>query len=414
MTMLIIAYLSNQFPSAVEPYVTDEIQELEGRGAHIIPSSARRPLKPPLCFPDFAARTLYLQPLKPKVALRALYLCFAEFPLLASLYGRVLFHGRESPLRRAKALVHTWLGVYYALLLKDRGVEHIHVHHGYFASWIAMVAARVLGIGFSMTLHGSDLLVHRAYLDTKLENCRFCLTISSFNRWHLLKHYPAVSPGKVLIRRMGVELLRFSSPRSIIERDGKCMVLLSVGRLHPVKDHAFLVHACRKLKDRGFTMLCLIVGEGRERVALEHLIDQLDLKQEVELVGELPRDWISYYYQLADLVLLTSRSEGIPLVLMEAMALERTVLAPAITGIPELVEHGKTGFLYRAGSLEDLVMQIETIWNMRSTHAPLRKAARDHVQAYYNRKKNLGAFADSFLARVRLNRDSSYENSLLQ
>jgi len=305
-------------------------------------------------------------------------------------------------------------GIYYALLLKGRGVEHIHVHHGYFGSWIAMVAARVLGVGFSMTLHGSDLLVHRAYLDTKLENCRFCLTISSFNRLHLLKHYPAISPDKVLIRRMGVELLQFLSAPPLLESASKCMVLVSVGRLHAVKDHAFLIRACHKLKDRGFKMLCLIVGEGPERASLEHLIDQLDLRHEVELLGALPRDWISYYYQLADLVLLTSRSEGIPLVLMEAMALERTVLAPAITGIPELVEHGKTGFLYRAGSLEDLVQQVETIWKMRSAHAPLRKAARNHVQAYYDRKKNLGAFADSFLARVRLSRDSSYENSLLQ
>ena len=68
-------------------------------------------------------------------------------------------------MRRLRALLHTWLGVYYALLMEDYGVGHIHVHHGYFSAWVGMVAARILDIPFSMTLHGSDLLVHAAYLD---------------------------------------------------------------------------------------------------------------------------------------------------------------------------------------------------------------------------------------------------------
>ena len=83
--------------------------------------------------------------------------------------------------RRLKTLLHTWLGAYYAVLLRDRGVDHIHVHHGYLGSWIAMVAARLLAVDFSLTLHGSDLLLNGAYLDAKLKHCRFCLTISEYN-----------------------------------------------------------------------------------------------------------------------------------------------------------------------------------------------------------------------------------------
>ena len=84
--------------------------------------------------------------------------------------------------RRLKALLHTWLGAYYAGLLRERGVTHIHAHHGYFGSWIAMTAARLLGVSFSLTLHGSDLLRDGVYLETKLKNCRFCVTISEYNR----------------------------------------------------------------------------------------------------------------------------------------------------------------------------------------------------------------------------------------
>jgi glycosyltransferase involved in cell wall biosynthesis len=337
-----------------------------------------------------------------------------RFSELSDFYRRVLIQGRESPLRRIKALLHTWIGIYYALTLEGRGVEHIHAHHGYFGSWVAMVAARMLGITFSITLHGSDLLLHRAYLDTKLKNAAFCLTVSGFNRRHIVQNFPDICPEKVLVQRMGVELLENRSHSTDDERKSDCMVLLSVGRLHAVKDHAFLIRACRILKDRGLPFLCLIVGEGPERAPLQRLIARLDLKQQVELLGQLPHDWVSYYYQIADLVLLTSRSEGIPLVLMEAMVQERTVLAPAITGIPELVEHGKTGFLYRAGSLEDFTSQVETIWRKRSSLQGLRRAAREHVLLHYNRDNNLVAFADTFLGRIGSSKaKSAYENSVL-
>ena len=410
-----VAYFSNQFPSRVEPYVLAEIEQLRRRGIEVIACSARRPSPSALndSMQSVAAETTYLQPLQWRVAIRAAFACFRLFPTLADLYTRVLARGRETPVRRAKALLHTLLGVYYALLLEGRKIEHIHVHHGYFGSWIAMVAARVLGVGFSMTLHGSDLLMHHAYLDSKLINCSFCLTVSEFNRGHILRHYPRISPEKILVQHMGVDPLQYTASPISREPMGDCMILLSVARLHAVKDHAFLIRACRMLKDRGLNFLCLIIGEGPERSPLERLIAQLDLRQQVELLGELPQDWVSNYYRIADLVVLTSRSEGVPLVLMEAMALERTVLAPAITGIPELVNDGENGFLYRAGSLKDFVAHVQAIWAHRDSHLPLRRAARQHVIKHYNREKNLCTFAETFLLRIHKVKNS-YEDPVLQ
>ena len=112
----------------------------------------------------------------------------------------------KAALQRLKALVHTFLGACYAAMLMARGIEHIHVHHGYFGSWIAMAAARMLGVEFSMTLHGSDLLVHGTYLDVKLTECAFCLTVSEYNRQYILQHYPGVQPQNVIVARMGVEV----------------------------------------------------------------------------------------------------------------------------------------------------------------------------------------------------------------
>jgi len=411
-----VAYLANQFPSQVEPYVPAEIRELRRRGFKVFPGSARvsstcldTELK------SFLLETVYLQPLSLSLLVRAAWLCLRKSRSISDLFSRVLMRGKEGPDRRVRALLHTWLGACYALLLEGCGVEHIHVHHGYFASWIAMVAARLMGISYSITLHGSDLLLHKTYLDTKLENCSFCVTISEFNRQHILEHFPNIPPDKLIVQHLGIVARCQDSSITPGTPSPASFVMLAVGRLHPVKDHAFLIRACRQLKTKGTKCLCLIAGEGQERMQLEKLIKDLDLQVEVKLLGHLSRRQLDSYYALADVVALTSRSEGIPLVLMEAMARGKVVLAPNITGIPELVLDGKTGFLYRAGALDDFVSRVEMIHDTRSALAFLSSRAKQHVSQCFDRDKNLAAFGDLFLARMsgRAQRDS-HENPILQ
>jgi colanic acid/amylovoran biosynthesis glycosyltransferase len=397
-----IAYFANQFPSPVESYIFDEIEELRRRGMKVIPCSARCPNEGlhELRQDSFASETLYLEPLGFALLFRAFWLCLWRRTLLADLIGRALTQGNEPSARRLRALLHTLLGACFALKLQGRGVQHIHVHHGYFASWIAMVAARLLDIEYSVTLHGSDLLLHGAYLDTKLKHCSFCVTVSEFNRRFVLEHYPSIEPAKILVRRIGVDssgaVILAAQPAQPSER----VAMLAVGRLHPVKDHAFLLRACHELKKCHTEFVCLVAGEGPERPWLEHLIRNFGLEAHVKLLGHLSRQQLDACYEVCDLVVLTSRSEGIPLVLMEAMAHGKTVLAPAITGIPELVKDGETGFLYRAGSLEDFTAKIERIRSSGAALPRLRRAARQHVREHFDREKNLAALADLFVSRT--------------
>jgi glycosyltransferase involved in cell wall biosynthesis len=162
--------------------------------------------------------------------------------------------------------------------------------------------------------------------------------------------------------------------------------------------------------------LCLILGEGPERRALERQISLLNLNEEVKLFGQVPRQRLDAYYSACDLVVLTSHSEGLPLVLMEAMAHQKTVLAPEITGIPELVVPGKTGFLYTPGSLEDFVAKAKQISLTRAALLPLRREARRHVVQHFNRATNLAAFAELFISRVSNSAPeaSADENPVLQ
>ena len=434
--MLTVAYLANLFPSPVEPYVAEEIEELRSRGLRVISCSVRRS-----GHNNGPAAQVVLQPVSVALMLRAAWLCLREWNQISPLLGRILLRGKEGPIRRLKAIVHTGLGACHAVKLKGRRVDHVHVHHGYFGSWIAMVAARLLHVKFSMTLHGSDLLLHGAYLDLKLAESDFCFTVSEYNRQYLLERYFNLDPRKVIVARLGVDVAEISPPYSPKPRRiGAPVTLLSVGRLHTVKDHAFLVRACAHLKERRVPFECQIAGDGLERRRLASLIRKLGLEEQVALLGHIQREQMDSLYDRADVVVLTSRSEGIPLVLMEAMSRGKVVLAPAITGIPELVSHRKAGFLYQAGSMEDFLrrllficssLQLERMpahpagsLRLEPASLPLspdkrldwvRHAARVQVGHNFNRKTNLQSFGDLFIPRIAARSESlPHENPVLQ
>ena len=429
--MLTVAYLANQFPCAVEPYVVEEIKELRGRGIQVIAGSVRTPRNTDARAIEDMPEVV-VQSLHGMVLLRALLLCWRRWNRISGLVSRVVFPGHEGLIQRIKALIHTWLGACYAVMLENRGVEHIHVHHGYFGSWIAMVAAQLLDVGFSMTLHGSDLLLHGTYLDVKLERCTFCLTVSEYNRRYIVEHYPSAKAEKIVVSRLGVALAdRVHDERPRTAKDCGDFTILAVGRLHAVKDHAFLVRACAELRERGVRFDCSIAGDGPEHRNLESLIRKCGLDGKITLLGHVSREQMPSLYDRADVVVLTSRSEGIPLVLMEAMARGKIVLAPAITGIPELVVAGKTGYLYEPGSLDDLVYRLHFIHSlMRASDGPsvhpyigsavrqldwVRHAARLQIRHNFNRTRNLKLFSDLFIQRVTPQMASPFhENSVLQ
>ena len=415
--MTTIAYIANEFPSPLEPYVIDEIKELRRRGAQVICCSGKRvsPSNFGLAERALWKETHFFQPLSDDQLVRAVHRLASDRHHLWQLLRPLLLEGGGvSPSRRIRTLGHTVMGAALAEQLAPLKVEHIHAHHGYFASWMALAAARLLGIGFSFTLHGSDLLQRADLLSAKLRACQFCVTVSDFNRQYILRNYPSTPSEKVVMQHLGVDrVLSWPALASATDADHRRFCLLSVGRLHRVKDHHFLIQACAALRDQGLDFLCWIVGEGPERPALEHQIMALGLQGNVYLIGHLPRTDLPGYYRYADLVVMTSKSEGIPVVLMEAMAHEKLVLAPAITGIPELVEHQRTGFLYQPGSLPDFVSAVSWIHVNRASLTGIQHAAAASIAASYNRQRNLRSFAEQFLARIPQS-EGTHAHSVLQ
>lgn len=396
-----IAYLANSFPESQEPYVWEEICELRRHGQLVLPCSFKRPRSPSA--PEAARQTLYILPLRLSPCAHAIWALVRKFSSIKKFIRRAVL-GSEPVTRGLRALVHTWLGVYLATALRNKNIRHIHVHHGYFAAWAGMVAAKLLGADFSMTLHGSDLLLRADYLDMKLKYCRFCITISEFNRQYIRRHFPEIQPNKLLVHRLGVDTSAWRN--AYRPATNTVPLILSVGRLNAVKNYPFLILACRLLQSSGTTFHCSIAGEGPERARLEQLIAALGLDHEVDLLGHIAREQLPELYAQADVVVLTSRSEGIPLALMEAMSMEKLVLAPDITGIPELVREGETGFLYPPNSMEDFLQKLQFLVNSGRFLNRVRRAARRQVERDFNNACNLKAFAEDFLNRLAADRES--------
>jgi len=406
-----IAYLAIRLPAASEPYVAAEIVELRGRSLGVLPCSVFRSKAAGGEFERLRAETLYFAPVRFRDLLKSLTLAIAKCRTLANITRRVLLDSKQPCLRRLRTLLHTALGVYFAALLKERSIQHIHVHHGYFASFVAMVAGRLIDIPFSLTLHGSDLLIEAAYLEMKLEQCAFCTTVSEYNRSCIIADCPSAAKN-VFLRRMGVEL---PPRRAALPGKHAPFAILAAGRLHPIKNFDFLLRACHLLKTNEFSFQCQIAGEGGERRRLEELIGRLNLQHCVKLLGQLSPPRLSEQYWACDLCVLTSKSEGIPLVLMEAMARQRIVVAPRITGIPELITDGETGFLYEPGNIADLVRVIREVEESFEKLDSIRRAARDHVVNHFEGHKNLSSFCDLVISKLApLSSTTSYAYPVLQ
>ena len=226
-----------------------------------------------------------------------------------------------------------------------------------------------------------------------------------------------IEPDKIVVSRLGVNAPDHADLPERAHGGLPTFTLLAVGRLHAVKDHAFLVRACVRLRDRGLDFECAIAGDGPERQRLEWQIRENHLQDQLRLLGHVPRPQMDSLYRRADVVVLTSRSEGIPLVLMEAMVRGTIVLAPAITGIPEIVIPGKTGFLYVPRALDEFVETILFIQELmrgedRNAVGQLdwiRHAARVQVLHNFSRSKNLNCFGDRFL-RLIANQEFTLED----
>jgi glycosyltransferase involved in cell wall biosynthesis len=176
--------------------------------------------------------------------------------------------------------------------------------------------------------------------------------------------------------------------------------LLNVARLAPVKGQDMLLQACSHLTQRGVAWKLRIVGEGPERAHLEHLIRTLGLEDRVSLPGAQSQAEVARLYDWAQVVVLSSRSEGTPMTVIEAMAKARPVVAPQITALPEMVLDGVTGWLCQPGEALDLAAKIEVFSEKPQLIEDMGKAGRSKAQEFFDLGPNAQTFLDILAQEV--------------
>ena len=211
-----------------------------------------------------------------------------------------------------------------------------------------MLSRHFSGIPYSFTIHGPEEFekAELLSLDAKVESCAFVVWISSFGQSQLMRWTRPDRWHKIEIVRCGIDATFVGSPNVPVPVGAR---LVCVGRLDTPKGQTILVGAAQRLRDAGIPCEIVLVGDGPLRSHIEDVIRRAGLQNSIRLVGWASGIRVKEEILAARAIVVPSFAEGLPVVIMEAMALGRAVIATYVAGIPELVENGKTGWLVPAG-----------------------------------------------------------------
>jgi colanic acid/amylovoran biosynthesis glycosyltransferase len=282
-----------------------------------------------------------------------------------SLWWQIFRENLGSPKFLVRALLLFPRAVWMAREFKTQGIVHIHAHYASHPALVAWLIHQLTGIPYSVTVHAHDIFVEKPMLATKLHDAAFVSSISEYNRDYLVRELGPWIGDKTRIIRCGIDPSFYEAAK--IESNSNRLEIISVGSLQPYKGFIFLVQSCAILRDHRIPYHCRIVGGGDLRLELERSIQQYQLEDAVELVGPRTQDEVSRLLRSANcyvqpsIVMTSGKMEGIPVALMEAMASGIPVVASSISGIPELVREGETGWLVPpedSASLADVILRI--------------------------------------------------------
>jgi colanic acid/amylovoran biosynthesis glycosyltransferase len=401
-----VAYLVNQYPAVSHSFIRREILALERRGWDVIRVAIRGWDQTLVDPSDLAERE------RTHFLLRA-----GALPL----GGALLRHA----LRRPAALLAAWRAAWgmarrsdrswpthlaylaEAALLVDRmhehDVTHVHAHFATNPAEVAMLASVLGSVSYSFTAHGSDIMdkPQQVALDHTVARASFVAAVCSFGRNQIFRWIPHGLWPRVQVVRCGLEpgYGAASPPIDVLSRPR----LVCVGRLSKEKGQLLLLDAARLLRERGEPVPELVLaGDGPMRQELEALVQRYGLGGDVRFTGWLSAGQVEHEIQQARALVVPSLSEGLPVVIMEAMACGRPVVAPYLAGIPELVVEGRTGWLYPASSAEQLAEAMGRCAHASAAElAGMGQMARERVWSMHDIDRSAEALDALFVAAAK-------------
>ena len=280
---------------------------------------------------------------------------------------------------------------------KSQNIHHVHTH---FSTTVALMMSRYFDIDYSATIHGSGEFndVVGFHMHEKVARAVMSVAISNYGSSQIQRASSPHDWKKIAVVRLGVDLDHFAARPN--PTDDTFEVIL-VGRIESQKAQHILLRAIRLTKDRGHKIHLTLVGDGPMRPLIEKLIIELDLANEVTLAGAQNHDKVLDYYRRSNAFVCSSYAEGLPVVLMEAMAMEIPCISTWITGIPELIRDNIDGLLIPPASPEAIADAIERLIIEPGLAERIGKASRARIEDKYNLSKNVGALSDAFEKFVR-------------
>ena len=399
-TECVVAYMMSRFPKLTETFVLYEMLEAERTGARVEVYPLRRE-KTDRMHPeaeDFVRRAHFTPWCSLAILLANLRVFCGKPRVYVAILCRLVVANCGSLRYFAGALLYFPKSVYMAQCMRRRGVTHIHAHFASHPAAAAFVIHRLTGIPYSFTAHGSDLHCDRHMLKPKVTSAAFVVAISDYNRRLIIEECGSPIGPKILVVHCGVDTSAFtprSEPTSFEEGNGP-LQLLCIGTLHEVKGQRYLLQACRQLLDAAIDFQCHFVGEGPHLDMLRNLAAQLGLEHRVSFHGALTRGDVMQHLRRADILVAPSilthdgRREGIPVVLMEAMACGVPCVSSQLSGIPELICHEKTGLLAVPGDVDAIADNIRRLHDCPDLRHAISAAAREYVCRQFDLPKNAG------------------------
>ncbi len=398
-----VAYIMSRFPKLTETFVMSEIGAMKREVGNVA------------IFPLVRERAAVVHEEAARLAEEAHYTPFISMAIVGanlramarrpSLYwSAVRDIVRETWRNRRFLLADLALfpkAVYLAARFRQLDIGHIHAHFATHPAAAAMIIHRFSGIPFSFTGHGSDLHRFQEMLCLKVREAAFVVAISEYNRRFIMDHCGDDVAATIHVVHCGVDLEEFASAEPAEQLNGS-PVILCIGTLHEVKGQRYLLEAFAMLRQAGVDAVCHFVGDGPDRAALEAQAQQLGIAARVTFFGQRSRRQVLGHLRQAKMLVAPSvpssdgRREGIPVVLIEAMAAGVPVIASRLSGIPELVLDAETGLLAEPGAASALAAAMRRLLDDGALAQRLAGRARAHVAAEFDLQQNVAALAQLF------------------
>jgi glycosyltransferase involved in cell wall biosynthesis len=374
-----IAYLVSDYDAPSHTFIRREAAALQHLGADIVAFSIQPGSKPDSDVTSVLGRS-------PWAYLLALIASAVKRPSRFFSTWHLALRHRPPGLRAIVwAQFHFVEALVLARLLSQAGASHLHVHFANSGATVAMLAADYLRVPWSLTLHGISETDFPAglLLPDKIARAKFVACASYFMQAQAMRMVSPDQWHKFQIVRCGVDTHRLGQMTSELARSDLPR-LICVGRLSPEKGHLGLLEVISRLRARGIDSRLSLVGDGPLRPAIEDVVERMNIGDRVSLEGFLIEDDTLAAIASSDILVLPSFMEGLPVVLIEALAMGKPVVASRVAGIPELVEHGRSGLLFTPSDTEDLEEVLARILVDRTDWVTLGVAGKARVRSEFD------------------------------